>query len=331
MRKELISVIVPIYNVEKYLQQCLDSIINQTYKKLEIILIDDGSVDNCPTICDEYAKKDKRIRVIHKENKGISHARNTGLDISNGNYIAFVDGDDYIESTMIETLYKNLKENNSDISICNYYEVFSTNNKLGLKMGNNKIFTSKNKYELLINDYKIVMIPPWGKIYKKEIFNNIKYPNGMIMEDSYILTDILKTVNRISYINTPLYYYVQRENSIMKKFTLKRLDSLLGQEKRIKFCIENNLTNILDKVKLKYIYSLITRTIPGLISINEKAKLKEVTNRTKQLAKEIKNSKNLTLKERLKLYIISLSPISYIRIRELSKGGNKNENKKLYK
>ena len=133
-KNNLISIIVPIYNVEKYLKKCIDSIINQTYKNLEIILVDDGSPDNCGKICDEYAKKDNRIKVIHKENGGVSSARNVGVENATGEYIGFVDSDDYIEKDMYEVLINNLKKENADISIISNYEVYK-----------NKIIENKKK------------------------------------------------------------------------------------------------------------------------------------------------------------------------------------------
>ena len=141
--KDLISVIIPIYNVEKYLNKCIDSIINQTYKNLEIILVDDGSPDNCPQICDEYAKKDNRIKVIHKKNGGVSSARNVGLINSTGNYIGFIDPDDYIEPIMYEKLLKVLKESNTLVSMCGFY-----------KIKDNKIIKIDNYDEKIISSEK---------------------------------------------------------------------------------------------------------------------------------------------------------------------------------
>ncbi|MBR1540013.1 MAG: glycosyltransferase [Clostridia bacterium] len=137
MEEELISIIVPVYKVEKYLDKCINSIVSQTYKNLEVILVDDGSPDSCGKMCDEWTQKDTRIKVIHKENGGLSDARNFGLDCAKGKYIQFVDSDDYIEKDMIEFLYKNLKENNADISICSNYMVDEEN---VINVGTRKIF-----------------------------------------------------------------------------------------------------------------------------------------------------------------------------------------------
>ena len=162
----LISIIVPVYNVESYLKKCLESIINQTYKNIEIILIDDGSTDSSGKICDDYANKDKRIKVIHKQNGGVSDARNTALDICRGDYIGFIDSDDYIELDMYETLLKFLLNNNLDVAMCSSYTV---KNKQLIRCKNFKpyILTGKEAIinDLLINKYKGSPIVVWNKFY----------------------------------------------------------------------------------------------------------------------------------------------------------------------
>lgn len=316
-KEDLVSIIIPIYNVEKYLHKCIDSVLNQTYKNLEIILVDDGSLDNCPKICDEYAKKDSRIKVIHKKNGGISDTRNNGIEASTGKYISFVDGDDYIDEHMIEELCKNIKETNADISVCSYYKVYNQKlEELKLHKSNHTI-TGIDKYHTIYNKYSSVMKAPWNKLYKKEVFKEIRYPKGIIMEDSYVLTDILQTVDKISYIEKPLYYYVQREDSIMHSFNLKRLDSLLHYEKKIKFCLENNFYDILPQVKLQYIKSLTNSLIPGLYSINEYEKTKELLLKSKMLANEIKNENIFSSKDKLQIKLISISPKLYVKLKEI--------------
>ena len=182
MKQPLISVIIPVYGVEKYIAQCLDSIINQTYKNLEIILVDDGSPDACPKLCDEYSKIDKRIKVIHKKNGGLSDARNVGIDICKGNYITFVDSDDWIEKDMIEQLYSLINKFSADISICNFLR--TSDEKMKIFNKNEKI-KCYNKYEAireLLKGHKIQDYA-WNKMYKKEVFYNIRYPKGRNMED----------------------------------------------------------------------------------------------------------------------------------------------------
>lgn len=221
---EKVSIIVPIYKVEKYLNKCIDSIVNQTYNNLEIILVDDGSPDNCPKICDEYAKKDNRIKVVHKQNKGVSSARNTGLDISTGDYIMFIDGDDYIELNMIECMLKNMFDNNVDIVICNINYVFKE-----------KEFIKYNESDQILNNYEamkefisdgIVQAVVWNKLYKKSILKNMKFVINKVHEDELFSYEVISRVNNIYYNSNAFYNYVQREDSITGKFSIKRLDGV---------------------------------------------------------------------------------------------------------
>lgn len=238
MEKELISVVVPVYNVKNFLNRCIDSIISQTYKNLEIILIDDGSYDGSETICDEYSNQYKNIEVIHKKNSGLSEARNVGLEKSTGKYIMFIDSDDFINEKMVETLYNNLKNENADISVCRPYlfEVEEKIPKADLEKVNQKLVTY-NDVEILKHMYDdyLITVTAWNKLYKKELFNNIRYPKGGLIEDSAVIHYLLNECNRIVYSNLELYYYFQRDNSIMHELNYKLLDELDWLEDRIKF------------------------------------------------------------------------------------------------
>lgn len=212
--EELISIIVPVYNVEKYLEKCVKSIIKQTYKNIEIILVDDGSKDNSGKICDELEKIDNRIKVIHKENGGLSDARNAGLKIATGKYIGFVDSDDYIKEDMFETLYKLNKENNSDISIVSYYEIY---NERVISVRESKELEILNKIEAikeLLIDTKIQSYA-WNKLFKKELFNNIEFPTNKNFEDIATTLLLFEKANKIVLLEDPKYYYVRRDDSIV--------------------------------------------------------------------------------------------------------------------
>lgn len=237
MENELISVIVPIYNVDKYLKRCLDSIINQTYKNLEIILIDDGSTDKSGQICDNYKRKDNRIVVIHKENGGLSSARNKGLDIAKGDLISFIDSDDYLELNMFEELINDMNKNDSDISICNYYYVKNDNKKIMKSLFNKDDFCifGKEKYYYLLNEYSLVFMYAWNKLYKKNIFDNIRFPKGKIYEYTNIICDILDQANKVSYTSKPLYNYVYRNTSIGNSFNINHFDKIISNNKKISF------------------------------------------------------------------------------------------------
>lgn len=224
-----ISIIIPIYNVEKYIHRCVDSVLAQTYHNTEIILVDDGSLDRCGKICDEYAKIDKRIKVVHKENGGLSDARNAGIEVATGDYIGFVDSDDYISEDMYEKLYSALINNNADMSICSFKYVgeditakFDNDNspiKNGVLSGSSILFEKMNEQKFW---YWVVA---WNKLYKRELFSDIRFPVGKINEDEFIIHHILLKCDNVACVSDMLYYYVQREGSIMNiKYSVKNLD-----------------------------------------------------------------------------------------------------------
>ena len=221
----LISVIVPIYKVENYLKKCVDSIINQSYKNIEIILVDDGSPDMCGVICDDYLKKDNRIKVIHKENGGLSDARNAGINIAKGDYILCIDSDDWIEENMIEIVYNNALEYSADISICEFIEEDINGNILGKKEESKEIkcFNRVKALNELISQVNITN-HAWNKLYKKELFRNIEYPKGQLMEDISTTYKLFEKSDKIVYQNVALYHYIQRSESILGNITQKRID-----------------------------------------------------------------------------------------------------------
>lgn len=211
---KLISVIIPVYNVEKYLERCVKSVINQTYKNLEIILVDDGAKDNSGIMCDELAKLDDRIIVIHKQNGGLSDARNHGLNIAKGEYIGFVDSDDYIAEDMFETLYNTIMENEADISIVSFYEMY--NNKLiGVRdSGKLEIMNKLEAMKELLIDTKIQSYA-WNKLFKRELFNDLKFPTGKNFEDIATTLLLFEKCEKVALLEKPKYYYLRRDDSIV--------------------------------------------------------------------------------------------------------------------
>lgn len=253
-----ISVIVPVYNVEKYLCKCIDSIINQTYTNLEIILIDDGSPDNCGVVCDDYFLKDNRIKVIHKENGGLSDARNAGLDIAIGDYISFIDSDDYIHKDFYKTLINLIVKYNADIAQCEFLDVYEedvdnfSNDKLYI---NEKITILNNNEAInnLFNENYVNTVVVWNKLYKKELFKNIRYPKGKIHEDEYTTYKLLFSAKKIVSISMQMYYYLRRSNSIMGKgFNIKSLDKLYAYYEQILFYNNKKLFELEEKAKNKF-------------------------------------------------------------------------------
>ena len=235
---EKISVIVPVYNVEQYLERCVDSIINQTYKNLEIILVNDGSTDNSGQICDELAKKDSRIRVIHKKNGGLSDARNVGINEAKSDLIGFIDSDDYIDEDMYEVLMNNLKDANADLSMCGHYDVY--NNVPEEQVADKKIWELSSKDAIkMVMGAKILSVTAVNKLYKKSLFSDLKFEIGKIAEDAFIMIKLLDKCNVVVATNEKKYYYVHRENSITtQKFSTKFLNVIEAYEQNRKIILE---------------------------------------------------------------------------------------------
>lgn len=266
----LISVIIPIYKVEDYLKQCIDSVINQSYKHLEIILVDDGSPDNCGKICDEYANKDKRIKVIYKENGGLSDARNAGINVAKGDYIAFVDSDDWIHQEMCEKLITIAIEEEADIVECKFKSVYKREymdeDNINQKV---KVF---NNIEALKNHfygqdlYRCV----WNKIYKRELFNNIRFPKGIEAEDLHTTYKLFYKAKKIAFTEYIGYYYYIRKDSIMGKADISLIISVFeGMKEQQSFIAKNipilkrRVDNLYMNCLLKTIVCLDKKNIPN--------------------------------------------------------------------
>lgn len=241
----MISVIVPVYNVEKYLPQCIDSILAQTYTDFELIIVDDGSTDRSGQICDEYKDKDSRVYVVHQENRGVSAARNVGIDMAKGEYIAFVDSDDYVSGEYLEKLYNCLACNNADISICGMLSFFD-----GKKLDSDLVESIKKDRtvmtgrEACLSIYKMdgrVSVMPWGKMYKASLFDNIRYPIGLIYEDDATTPRLFYKAKNVAMFADALYFYRNREDSITNtSFSAKKFDGVKAVDICIDFFSEKN-------------------------------------------------------------------------------------------
>ena len=300
VKKDLISIVVPIWNVELYLKKCVDSLINQTYKKIEILLVDDGSPDNCSQICDEYAKIDNRIKVYHKKNGGLSDARNYGIIHCKGKYISFVDSDDYVESTYIEKLYKALTETNSDISMCFHYVEYP--NKTLVRNGKKQITFDSHEalFDLLYS--KNIDTSSWAKLYRRELFKDIRFPVGKLFEDTATTYKLLDASKKIVSINDCLYHYVIRKNSITTgKFNMKKLDLI-----DVTFEMQNYLLkkypDFKDAITRRLMYAYFS-TYNQYIDSNEKNKEieKKITSYIIDNRKNVLKDPNLPKRDRLAL------------------------------
>ncbi len=206
---DIISIIIPIYNVERYIHRCVGSVINQTYKNLEIILVDDGSPDNCGKICDEYAEKDERIKVIHKKNGGLSEARNFGIDVATGEWLFFLDSDDWIYPQTIEKLYASAIENSVSVSMCAYLKTDGEWGSVDTSV-EAELWLPKDLY---LKKYIISTIA-CAKLYRKSCFDEIRYPVGKIHEDAFVTYRILFKQDRIAFIQQPYYACFDNKESI---------------------------------------------------------------------------------------------------------------------
>ena len=278
-RKEaLISLIVPVYNVEKYLNKCIKTITEQTYKNIEVILVDDGSNDKSGQICDEWAKTDYRIKVIHKENGGLSDARNVGLKSSAGHLVGFIDSDDYIDKDMIEKLFNALIYSQADIAICDFYFEDEDGKTVPgfTKTLQNEVLSSEEALKKLVTNNNFYYVTAVNRLYKKELFDDFQFPIGRIHEDEFTAHHLFLKCKKIVIIENQLYHYLQRNDSITHNtFTIKRIDGIYALLDRFYFFNKLNLKKEAD-FSLKQAYSLLLTIILKLPVIENKNVIKKV-------------------------------------------------------
>lgn len=249
--KPLISVIIPVYQVEPYVAHCIESLINQTYKNLEIIVVDDGSDDGSGEICDKYADEDSRIRVIHQENRGLSEARNAGIDIAEGEYLVLIDSDDWVAQRFIEAMYEISTETGCEIVQCNFQSVIDDYVQEDKWEGNYTVYTPKEfataSYTLLSWKCNVA----WNKLYKSSLFSGIRYPTGKIHEDEFTTYKLAWKANKIAVTNAKLYFYRQRADSIMgRSYSIKRLDAGEALKEKEIFYQERGESELVDLIRM---------------------------------------------------------------------------------
>lgn len=312
--KDLISVIVPIYNVEKYISKCLNSIINQTYKNLEILLVDDGSLDNCLQICNKFRKKDERIQVIHKKNGGVSSARNIGIDKSHGEYILFVDPDDWLESNMIEILYDSIKTNECDIVACDYYINYEDNEVKHNQLREDMIISNQDEMYKYLFDEKYYAGYLWNKLIRKDLIDklNLKFDeNVRVCEDLLFLSKLMSVCEKIIYIpKYKLYHYRQTMGSAIN-FTYSRKD--LTKLVPLKYFIDNGI------IYGNVIYEYFILNCQGIYILRKERNADdlEIINMKKESKKYIKHVlKNTNTKQKIKAILWYLFPMICGKIKD---------------
>ena len=304
-KNEKISIIVPIYNVASYLERALNSIINQTYKNIEIILVNDGSPDNSEEICLEYLNKDDRIRYIKQENAGLSAARNTGMRESTGDYFIFIDSDDYINANFVEELYATLLQTDSDIAVCDFRVVCDEPADISKKEnGLIQEYSKTKKYCNLYNRKSLATIVAWNKIYKKQLFDNIKYPVGKVHEDEYVIHYLLENAQKIAYTTCKYYYYYQRAGSITGNYNKKRLDVLNALKDRLNFFNEKGCKKLYSLCLINY-YLQLENHLHMMLQYcsNENQMINDITKERDEYKKIVLLNKNVSILFKTKIVL----------------------------
>ena len=302
MEEEKISIVIPAYNVEKYIEHCLESVIHQTYKNLQIILVDDGATDTTGEICDRYAKIDNRIEVIHKSNGGLADARNKGLERVTGEYIAFLDSDDYIYPSFYEELHDLLKKYEADIAECDFLRIDIDNKEKSEQLISeenakrkieeevtNNIEALKLLYGVKLGPY-VKKVVVWNKLYKRRVYEKIRFPLGKLHEDEYTTYKALYNANKIVSTNRVLHGYMQTKNSIMRQeIKQKRIDDTLDAYVQVvEFFKNQNLSELEMKARrrsLENCIELVAKIIRGN-GTDAKKQVEEISNVYKENGKQ---------------------------------------------
>lgn len=309
----LISVIVPVYNVEKYLKKCVNSITSQTYENLEILLVDDGSTDLSGQICNEFEKNDARIKVIHKKNGGLSDARNAGLDRAKGQYYAFIDSDDYIQDNTIEIMLNAVKKNKSEIAICNMIRF--------LEEGETLQFYCPTDHEVLYQGkqrYKTLNQPSvCNKLFEAKLFEGIRFPKGKYYEDTFVYHEVLYRANNIVLTGTDSYWYLSREDSIVgqPQYTERYFDFIEAVYKRADFLLKHDVQPYAKEACLS-LYAAIANAESNIEENTKTIEKFSIARKQYTLAyNELMKTKNqIGIKQKLRLMLLKYFPKLHVKI-----------------
>jgi glycosyltransferase involved in cell wall biosynthesis len=323
MANMLISVIVPIYKVENCLEKCVRSIVEQTYTDLEIILVDDGSPDGCGAMCDAWAVRDSRIKVIHKENGGLSDARNAGLAIATGSLISFIDSDDWIEPDFLESLVVALEHQEAQIAECAVKFVDEGGNVLRLRQTANVPCIDKLEGLCRLVKEDGIYQTVWNKLYRREVLEGILFEKGKCHEDEFWTYRVFDRMERLAIVERPMYYYLQRSGSIMGTgYSLKRLDCLEALSRRMKYL--SKYDELRDLTRQQLILELLWHLQSSLRHLQGEERKTAVTAimKLKKATPKVPNKKlTLNAKYRIWYKMFTTAPILTARVRNLLKIG----------
>ena len=328
----LVSVIIPVYKTELYLKRCVDSVCNQTYKNLEIILVDDGSPDDCPTMCDRFKKVDSRIVVIHQDNKGLSGARNSGIHIAHGEYIAFVDSDDYVSPEYIQKMIEAARLYNVPLVMCNFLYVNpdgSYNNNGNPNIMEAGIFSRNEIWRKYYEEYGYYYVVSWNKLYCAKLWDEVVFPVGRIHEDQFVFHKILNQCDNIVVLNDKLVYYVQHKNSIMSsdKSIKEEIDRIESRIERFRFFESSSNKH---EMNLRCEGTWIVESTIEIINTNilnnvdvSKKEFQEIIEKVKNISMNKVVLSNLGLANIIKIRLLYRFPQIYAKLLCLWKGHNR--------
>lgn len=314
-KDDLITIVVPVYNVEKYIKRCIDSIVKQTYQNIEIILVNDGSPDNCGVICNKYAEHDSRIHVIHKTNGGLSSARNAGLEMSHGEYIVFIDSDDWIEENYIEKLYKDIIQYKSDIACPGFCLSYDNGRRIyDCRIKNVTSYTSEEALEIfLFNGYLTPCVA--SKMWKKELWSNIRCPMGVLFEDQYTTYKLLMRANKVVFDPSVNYFYFKREGSIgHSSFSNRTYDLLYGIEEEYNE-ITKRYPNIKDSMDVaRAVWEIVFVNMMISSDYSDHSTTKIIQNRVRGVLKKVITTKFLPIIRKIEMTIFCIDYKLYKKI-----------------
>lgn len=319
-QKPLISVIIPIYNVEAYLDKCVVSLIQQTYSHLEIILVDDGSPDSCPQICDDWAKKDSRIKVIHKQNGGLSDARNAGISVATGEWIVFIDSDDWIENDALEKMFQRSQTDQSDVVSCGVKWVKEDDTLINeVTVSQEEVLDTKSAMREIIVDGKLKQ-HVWNKLYMRSLVADIPFEKGKYHEDVFWSYQVFGRAKKVSLMMESFYHYIQRSNSIMgESYSPKRLDALDAMCRRCEY-VKEYYPDLYGEALLAYINSCMYHLQCALLAKQQSNVIQNIVDRVPYC-----NSKSVisyaSKKQRIWLNLFVRFPVITAQLRNKLKVG----------